>query len=135
MLQLTEDPEKASAAVTFIDTTLVASDVSDSVRVGKYDKLFLTVFVSLVSGTTPSLVIDIEVSGNSAEWAHRHTVIDTATQGSLTRLTVPTTEGKIKAAGTFMALVDGLVGDFVRLKWTITGTSPSFRVTARGYFK
>jgi hypothetical protein len=135
MLELIEDQAKQSAEVLFFEGTLVASHITEVVRAAGYDELLLVATVGAVSGTIPTLVPAIEISGNNAEFVHRHTLIDPLTEGNLTRLTVPTVEGKILGTGRYLALVEGNLAEYVRINCTLGGTSPSFRVTLRGYFK
>lgn len=135
MLELIEDKEKNTAEVCFCEEVLTSNYISESVRVAGYDDMLLVVTVGAVSGTTPTLSPAIEVSGNNAEFVHRHTLTDPLTEGDLTRLTAPTVEGKILAAGRYLALVEGGLAEYVRVNCTLGGTSPSFRVSIRGYFK
>ena len=135
MLDLIEDKDKNTAEVLFYEGTLVATHITESVRVAGYDDLLLVATVGAVSGTLPTLSPAIEISGNNAEFVHRHTLTDPLTEGDLTRLTVPTVEGKILATGRYLALVEVSLAEYVRINCTLGGTSPSFRVTLRGYFK
>jgi len=120
---------------TFFDKTVTASENSASFNCEEFNECTVVCYVSAVSGTTPTLVPEIEISGDDSVWAHRYTITDTDTQGSLTRLTAPTVEGKIRAAGTFNCQLVGNLGKQMRVGLTLGGTNPSFTVQIVGYFR
>lgn len=117
------------------DVTLTATVNSDSIDVPEWAKhAFVSVAVSGVSGSTPTLVPEIEVSPDDTSFHHRHTIIDPNTEGDLTRTTAPTVEGKIQDNGEFEAFIDYHLGVFLRLLYTIGGTTPAFTVTTKIVF-
>lgn len=120
---------------TFFDETVTESENSAAFNVEEFDSAEIVVYVGAVTGTTPTLVPEVEVSGDDTRWIHRYTIVDTDTQGSLTRLTVPTVEGKIKATGTFGCLLKGNLGKQIRIGLTVGGSNPSFPVEIIGYFR
>jgi hypothetical protein len=120
---------------TFFDETVTESKNSDAFNVEEFDSAEIVVVATGVTGTTPTLVPEIEISGDEADWIHRYTIVDTATQGSLDRLTAPTVEGKIQADGTFGCLLKGNLSKVMRIGLTVGGTNPSFPVVIKGYFR
>jgi len=87
--------------------------------------------VTVASGTDETLVITIQGSDDEIDWYDLSVVIDEETEGVLTRLTAPTTEAKIVAAGKFQALLGNILPRYIRAKLTIAGTDPSFTLTAK----
>lgn len=120
---------------TFFEQTVVSSVVSSAVLCEAYTEAEIVVYVGGVSGTLPTLVPEIEVSGDGEHWIHRYTIVDTETEGDLVRLTAPTVEGKIRAVGTFGCILRGNLGKYVRLSLTVGGTSPVFILKAKGFFR
>lgn len=119
----------------FFGTVVTADINSGVVDVSRYDEATVIVVVSAASGTTPTLVPEVEVSGDGTNFVHRCTIIDPYTQGSLTRTTVPTVEGKIQATGVFNCQLTGNLCRYMRLGLTVGGTTPSFTIVATGYFR
>ena len=79
---------------------------------GDWDEMTLYIDVTAVSGTTPTLDVDYEVSDAQGNW-YTHT--------SLTQATAATTERKVITAP---------IGVTSRLSWAITGTdTPTFTFT------
>lgn len=113
--------------------TKTASENSASVRTTHFKKARLDVDVTAASGTTPTLVIEVQTSYDGTEWFPAATLTDKERQGSLTRLTAPTDEAKITVVGNYTCEIDNL-SDYARLALTITGTTPSFTFTAKVTF-
>lgn len=122
-------------AHTFFDETITASENSASFNCEEFTECTIVCYVSAASGTTPTLVPEVEISGDDTRWAHRRTIVDTETEGSLTRLTAPTVEGKIQAAGTFNCQMVANLGKHMRVGLTVADTDPSFTVNIVGYFR
>jgi hypothetical protein len=122
-------------AKTLYSGTITTDTYSDAVSVVPATEASIVVVVGTVTGTSPTLAPVIQISHDGTNWASRRVIVDTATQGSLTRLTAPTVEGKIKTAGTYRAYIQGNLGKYLRIFWDVGGTSPSFPVTAYGVFK
>lgn len=75
--------------------------------VGYIHTLRLDRQVTAASGTTPSMTVVIETSPDNATWS---------TLVTYTAATAPGTERKVMAA----------LDRYVRARWTVTGTTPSF---------
>lgn len=73
----------------------------------------LTLAVSAASGTTPSLTVTVETSGDGITWQ---------SLGSFAAKTGVSSERK-----TFAGL-----DNFVRCSWTVSGTTPSFTASVAG---
>jgi hypothetical protein len=78
--------------------------------------LSLIVSVTAVSGTTPSATFSVQWSNDGTIWA------DAETPDAFTALTATGVKAK-----TFQ-----VKGEFARLVWTISGTTPSFTFSATG---
>jgi hypothetical protein len=89
----------------------------------------ILVNVTAASGTSPTLVPIIEISPDASVAHYRATVVDQETQGSLTRLTAPTSEGKITTTGQYQLLIEGNISKYIRVRFELGGTSPSFTLT------
>lgn len=87
--------------------------------------------VTAASGTNETLVVTIQGSDDNADWYDLGVVIDMETEGVLTRLTAPTTEAKIVAAGKFQTLLENVLPRYIRAKLVIAGTDPSFTLIAK----
>lgn len=107
-----------SALIPYLEETLAASAAKTTTGQtatlsgwGATDRVLLQVNVTAVSGTTPSMTLTIEDSLDGTNW--RPAVVSSAA---------------ITATGTyFMNIATGTnFADRIRLKWTITGTTPSF---------
>ena len=122
---------QADAVLTFYDAAVKtasensASQASDDFRDG-----LLEVDVTAVSGTTPTLIVAVETSEDDVTWFHNTVLTDKERQGSLTRLTAPTDEAKIKKISEHLAWIKNL-SRYIRLVLTIGGTTPSFTLTAK----
>lgn len=84
---------------------------SGSMDVGNYTEVTLYLDVTVVTGTTPTLNIDIETSHNDTDW------FDFATTLSFAEATGVTTEVVEKS---------GTLGRFIRAAAIIGGTTPDF---------
>jgi len=91
---------------------ITANGNSSNIDVGGYPYVFVFIYVSAVSGTSPSLNVYLnaydEVSGQSVSIA------------SVTNIT---------ATGTYYIGANGLAVRYVNVSWTVGGTSPSFTTT------
>jgi hypothetical protein len=87
------------------------------VYVPQYDMAVLTLVVSAVSGTTPSLTVSIDTSPDNSTW--------TAIAAFAAQTT--TTAGVRK--------VFSGVDQYIRASWTISGTTPSFTFAVTGIAK
>lgn len=84
-----------------------ASTNGGAVPSGPYNTLRLTLNVTAASGTTPSLTVNVQTSGDNSTWA---------TVASFTAATTTGVQRKV---------FNGL-DRYVRATTTITGTTPSF---------
>lgn len=109
-MALKVDTIAASAARTTTGTSATQGIVSD-------DNLTIGVNVTTVSGTSPSLALSVEWSLDGTVWSTGET---------------PTTFAAITAVKSAMLRTPALA-PYYRLKWTITGTTPSFTFEAKGY--
>ena len=123
------------AAHTLLQGVFTTSTVSPALFVGDYSAASIVLHVSASGGTNETLVPEVEMSPNGRRWGHLRTIIDTETEGDLTRLTVPTVEGKILAAGTFSVLIPNLLTKYIRLNLTLGGTSPTFTLKAVAFLR
>ena len=122
---------------TFIDETLTVSKNSAAFDCEGYSEVEIVVVVSApIGGTaTPTLVPEVQISGDGTTYFHRRTIIDTETQGDLTRLTAPTWEGKLTVVGTYNCQLKDNLSGWMRISLTLGGTNPSFPVVVKGYFR
>lgn len=81
-----------------------------------YPAISLFLNVTAVSGTTPNLVVTVEESDDGTTWR---------AVGSFAAKTAVSSERKSFS----------IAGDFYRLTWTITGTTPSFTFAVTGTTK
>jgi hypothetical protein len=79
-------------------------------QIGAGDELSLLLDCTAVSGSSPSLTLSVEWSDNGTDW-HQSDVADAFTA--------------ITAAGKKVKEFD-VKGDYYRVVWTISGTTPSF---------
>jgi len=99
--------------VTILNNQSITSNGSSSnIDIGGYPYVFVFIYVSSVSGTSPSLNVYLnaydEVSGQSVSIA------------SVTNIT---------STGTYYMAATGLAARYVNVSWTVSGTSPSFTTT------
>jgi hypothetical protein len=91
---------------------------SGPLTVGFYSELAVDVSITAVSGTTPSATFSVDRQGADLLW---YTVYTSAAQ---------TVAGTLSTSVGVGAVTNTAFGDTVRLRWTITGTTPSFTFTA-----
>ena len=128
---------KGSVEHTFFDEVVTETSRSAPFDVSPYNECEIVVVVSAPIGGTaiPTLVPEVQVSGDNVTFFHRRTIIDTETEGNLVRLTVPTWEGKLTVVGTFNCQLKGNLGKYMRIGLTVGGTNPSFPVEIKGFFR
>lgn len=98
-----------------------------AINVGSFAELLLVFNITAVSGTTPSMTLGVDFSPD----------------GGTTWVTGPSLAAQTAAAIVAMALGRGVsgsagsvtsfampFGDTIRIRWTITGTTPSFTFAA-----
>ena len=100
--------------VTILNNQSITSNGSSSnIDIGGYLYVFVFIYVSAVSGTSPSLNVYLnaydEVSGQSVNIASVTGISSTGTY--------------------YMTTASGLAARYVNVSWTVSGTSPSFTVT------
>lgn len=111
------------AAYTFEGSTVTVSGNGTSaplitVQAGRFDPAVLSVQlnVTAVTGTTPSLTVEVQWSSDGVSWASAET---------------PDVFTAITAAKSVVKQFPAK-GQYARLKYTVSGTTPSFRVDAFG---
>jgi hypothetical protein len=112
------DTQLKAGYANYMNTTILnaqaitANGSSSNIDIGGYPYVFVFIYVSAVSGTSPSLNVYLnaydEVSGQSVSIA------------SVTNIT---------ATGTYYISASGLAVRYVNVSWTVGGTSPSFTTT------
>ena len=107
---------------------LTGTRLTNPFYVGDWQEAIVDVYVFHISGENVTLVPEVLVSGISGDFKHRRTIIDPLTEGDLTRLTAPTVEGMILAAGMYHCLICCAIGQRMQLKLTVTGTAPQIRL-------
>jgi hypothetical protein len=86
--------------------------------VGAYDVGNIIVMVTAVSGTSPTLLVNFDVCADN----------------TATNCVLHTASASITATGTYVIKVNQFAR-YVRLSYTIGGTTPSFTFSAYGAFK
>jgi hypothetical protein len=86
--------------------------------VGIYGELAVDVNISAVSGTTPSMTLYVDRKGADGNF---YTIYTSAAQNAA---------GNVSTSIGVGAATNASFGDIVRLRWVITGTTPSFTFTA-----
>jgi len=129
-------PDKITEHIFFTKTVTI-NENSPEFDVSEFEEATIIVRVSAIGGTnTPTLVPEIEISGDKLYWVHRATIIDPYTQGDLVRLTAPTWEGKIiNTNNIYNCQIRGNFANWMRVGLTLGGTNPSFTLTVKGYFR
>jgi hypothetical protein len=112
------DTQLKAGYAPYMNTTILnaqaitSNGASSNIDIGGYPYVFVFIYVSAVSGTSPSLNVYLnaydEVSGQSVSIA------------SVTNIT---------ATGTYYLTATGLGARYVNVSWTVGGTSPSFTTT------
>ena len=92
--------------------SITANGSSSNIDIGGYPYVFVFIYVSSVSGTSPSLNVYLnvydEVSGQSVSIA---------------------SVANITSTGTYYISANGLAARYVNVSWVVSGTSPSFTAT------
>ena len=99
-------------------SVLTASGVSAPIAINSVEYLAVDVSVTAVSGTTPSMLLYIERQGADGNW------YPIWTSSAITAVGLTST-----SIGSGMTIPAAL-GSTIRLRWAITGTTPSFTLTA-----
>lgn len=122
---------QADAVLTFYAAAVkTASENSAGQASDKFKDGLLEVNVTAVSGTTPTLIVEVETSEDDVTYFHSATLTEKLVAGSLTRLTAPTTEAQIQTVSKHKMWLNNL-SRYTRLALTIGGTTPSFTITAK----
>jgi len=99
--------------VTILNARAITSNGNSSnIDVGGYPFVFVFIYVSAVSGTSPSLNVYL----NAVDEVSNQTV----SVASVTNIT---------STGTYYISASGLAVRYVNVSWTVSGTSPSFTTT------
>ena len=117
-------------SLTIYDAAVKTVSENSEAKVNFYKTGLLEIDITAVSGTTPTLVVEVETSEDGTTWFHNTTVTDKKRQGNLTRLTAPTDEAKITTVSKHITWLEKL-SKYYRLALTIAGTTPSFTITAK----
>lgn len=96
-----------------------ATGNSSSMNVGDANECIVFLHVSAVSGTTPTLDVSIQTSEDGTTW-HDHN------DGTFTQTTAVRTAATKRLLG---------LGRFIRARWVIAGTSPSFTFYVKVHLK
>lgn len=107
---------------------VTATRETTAIYVGDWQEAIIDVYVLQVTGTNPTLVPEVLVSGITGDFKHRRTIIDPLTEGDLTRVTVPTVEGMIQAAGMYHCHICTCIGQRLKMTLTLGGTNPVFNL-------
>lgn len=94
-----------------------ANGTGSAFRIGDSNRVSIMAIVTAASGTTPSLVLSLEWSHNGTTWAAGQPVA---------------AMDAIVATGNQIRSFD-VLGEFYRVVWAITGTTPSFTFSVQGY--
>jgi hypothetical protein len=94
-------------------TGLTASGSSGPTAMGAHTTLRLWLRVSAASGTTPSMTVTVETSGDATTWS---------AVGTFTAATGVTAQRKVFSG----------LDRYARVSYAITGTTPSFTFTVAG---
>ena len=100
--------------VNLMSGTVTANGSGAGLPCSSYTTARLTLTVTAATGTTPSMTVTVETSGDGTTgWA---------SVGAFAAKTAPGTERKT---------VSGL-DNYVRVSWAVTGTTPSFTASVAG---
>jgi hypothetical protein len=105
------------ATVTASGNGSIAPLIGATLRAADPQFLSVQLNITAVTGTTPSLTVEVQWSSDGVTFASAETA-DTFTAITVAKAVVKQFPVK---------------GQFARLKYTITGTTPSFRIDAFGY--
>jgi len=99
--------------VTILNAQAITSNGNSSnIDVGGYPYVFVFIYVSAVSGTSPSLNVYLNA-------------VDEVSNASVSIASVT----NITTTGTYYISANGLAVRYVNVSWTVSGTSPSFTTT------
>jgi len=99
--------------VTILNAQAITSNGNSSnIDIGGYPYVFVFIYVSAVSGTSPSLNVYLNA-------------VDEVSNASVSIASVT----NITATGTYYISASGLAVRYVNVSWTVSGTSPSFTTT------
>jgi len=99
--------------VTILNAQVItANGNSSNIDVGGYPYVFVFIYVSAVSGTSPSLNVYLNA-------------VDEVSNASVSIASVT----NITATGTYYISANGLAVRYVNVSWAVSGTSPSFTTT------
>jgi hypothetical protein len=112
------DVQSKAGYAPYMSTTIVdnenitSSGNSSTIDIGGYPYVFVFIYVSSVSGTSPSLNVYLN--------AYDSTTGQSVAVASVTNIT---------SSGTYYMSASGLAVRYVNVSWTVSGTSPSFTTT------
>jgi len=99
--------------ITILNAQAITSNGNSSnIDVGGYPYVFVFIYVSAVSGTSPSLNV----------------YLNAVDEVSNTSVSIASITG-ISSTGTYYMSASGLAVRYVNVSWTVGGTSPSFTTT------
>ena len=101
-----------SNVVVLNNKTITSNGSSGVIDILSFTNLFVFIYVSAVSGTSPSLNVYLNVYDETSE--------QTVTIASVTNIT---------STGTYYMSASGIGFRYVTVSWTVSGTSPSFTTT------
>ncbi len=110
----------ASRLTLQASTAETASGNGAAVESGEYRDLLVTLNCTAASGTSPTLLVQLQVSDDGG------TTWYNLPNGAFTQLT---------AVGTQVLQIDSAFGDTIRASWTIGGTTPSFTFAVKAVAK
>lgn len=119
------------------NTTETSSWTDPGVDVSAYNECYLHIDITDFDRTDGDelLVLEIEISHDNSTWIHRYTVVDEVNAGDNVTVTGDPDRGKIKETGDYHAFLKGGLGKYMRIKGTLTGTTPSVTLSVIGNFK
>ena len=112
------DIQSKAGYAPYMSTTILNNQAitsngnSSNIDVGGYPYVFVFIYVSAVSGTSPSLNVYLNA-------------VDEVSNQSVSIASV----SNITATGTYYISASGLAVRYVNVSWTVSGTSPSFTTT------
>jgi hypothetical protein len=128
IIQITDGSSNVSAAAVFqraagtvlnqASAALTASGNSADLVVGPYTQISVDVNITVITGTTPTLVLSVERKGVDGIY------YPLWLSSSVTTVSMVST-----SIGSGCVIAQSL-GTTIRLRWVITGTTPSFTLSA-----
>lgn len=117
-------------------TSKGVSWTGSSVSVAAYRKAIIVADVTAFDLTTGNerMVLEIEGSYNDVLWTHLATFVDEENAGDNTTLTGDPDRGKIEQTGQYIIHMYDFPM-FIRVKGTLSGTTPIVTLTVRGSFR